>query len=145
MLSADVVNGVGLEQQQKEARENLTEVSALLTRSSADPAYTPRHGYTLRGVSTDPHVIYILCPVDEGNMTRGTRTEGAEEEHVNVMADGPAVTEQWWRISYLSGEAKPVQKLVSLLCVYSRPHQLADHDGYKVGLEKKQANLGSCI
>ena len=63
-----------------------------MTGPSPNPKFHPRHPYTLRGVSTEPHILYVLYP---------------------VTSDNDAREYQWWRISYSSIDSRPATKVVS--------------------------------
>lgn len=112
-----IISGKALEEQKDRAREKLAEISALLTRPSDDPKTNPQHPYTLRGVSTDPNVTYVLCAVEEGKGNDSTQDKLAVDDDMGdeAMRGGgsTAVDYQWWKLSYLSGDSKPVTKTVS--------------------------------
>ncbi|KAI9826835.1 MAG: hypothetical protein M1832_005774 [Thelocarpon impressellum] len=86
-----------LEEQKEKARQRLREISSLMTEPHEDPDLNPTHRYTLRGVSTDPHVTYVLYP--------GTLESPPDPDDPNPREY------QWWRLSYASKDAKPVTKM----------------------------------
>lgn len=114
MVVAD--NVIVLDEQKEMARASLKEVSALLTRPSNERGTSPLHAYTLRGVSTDPYITYVLRAVDnEDGAVDGT----AERESTEGVVDGEPAQRgstmgyQWWRILFSTSDAKPVTKMAS--------------------------------
>lgn len=100
----------------------MAEISAVLTRPSEDAKFNPRHRYILRGVSTEPHITYVLCAVeDEGEGGGEGEGEGASNSITNQEVQeghetgsaGPTTRYQWWKLSFSSGDPKPVSKTVS--------------------------------
>lgn len=82
-----------LERRKQEAQETFRKHSKVLTEqtSSTDPPYNK---YTLRGVSTLPHVTYVL--------KRRVPEEGTQDAHEANRPD----EWQWWRISFSTDDAK---------------------------------------
>lgn len=125
-----------LDEQKDKARESLKEVSALLTGPSSEPSTHPKHPYTLRGVSTEPHITYVLCPVAEQaeNMdvekTEGQPTEG--EPGVEQPPQRPAQYE-WWRISTSSSDSSNMTKMASH-AISSRARHLSVRKGHLRGI-----------
>jgi hypothetical protein len=72
-------------------------ITAELTMPSAEPSISPYHRYTLRGVSTKEHIVYLLRPTVEVM---------PYSEH-NGSNSRPW---QWWRISLSNEEAEAKQK-----------------------------------
>ncbi|KAI4724189.1 hypothetical protein E4T49_08081 [Aureobasidium sp. EXF-10728] len=72
-----------LEEEKEKTRKALTELS----KENGLPVENLKHRYTLRGVSTKPHVTYLLRPRDPSD---------------TAMADDEDAPEgmQWWRIEY---------------------------------------------
>ena len=66
-----------------------------LTKPTEDPATSPSHQYTLRGVATTPQLLYVL--------------EGARSDTDEDLLSFEAQDWQWWRIEYISHDAKPVK------------------------------------
>lgn len=107
-LDADDI-GLALDEQKDKARESLAEISAVLTRPSDDPKINPRRRYTLRGVSTEPHITYVLCAMEgEDANNASVNQENREEGHEMATKNY-----QWWRMSFTSGDSNPVSKTVS--------------------------------
>lgn len=77
---------VDLEKRKEEAVKSLKEFSHRLTGPSDLPEYSPRHKYTLRGVCTLPHVMYVL------------RRDESQPDGTDMDVD--ANNWQWWRISF---------------------------------------------
>jgi hypothetical protein len=93
-----------LEEQKERALEIYRSVAQQLTQPSSDPTEPPTHKYTLRGVSTKPHVTYVLRPVLEDLMDVGDDNNG----EVNGEPNGIGKSEtawQWWRISFSREES----------------------------------------
>ena len=72
----------------------MKEISQLYTQPSSDPQQPPYHKFTLRGVSTDAHSVYIL-----------ERTVPEDEDDI---LSSEAKDWQWWRIEFGSSETKSV-------------------------------------
>ncbi|KAI9837545.1 MAG: hypothetical protein M1819_007196 [Sarea resinae] len=85
-----------LDEQKEKARASLRDLSRLLTDESEDVELKPKQRYTLRGVSTEPHITYVLHALDE--------------DANDNTPDAVARKEQWWRICYSASESKPVSK-----------------------------------
>ncbi|KAI9791947.1 MAG: hypothetical protein M1816_003216 [Peltula sp. TS41687] len=97
-----------LEEQKDKAKESLAEISVVLARPSNDPKINPKHRYTLRGVSTEPHITYVLCTVQDEESNNSTLNQATQE----VAGQGPGTQSyQWWRMSFTSGESNPVSKM----------------------------------
>ncbi|KAI9721532.1 MAG: hypothetical protein M1812_002294 [Candelaria pacifica] len=88
-----------LDHQKEIVRAELRKLSAMLTEPSSDPEKPPHHLYTLRGVSTEPHITYVLRPLEA---TTADRTP-----------DAVARGWQWWKLSYFTTETKPMSKTAS--------------------------------
>lgn len=69
----------------------------MYTKASDDPTKPPHHKYTLRGVSATPSTVYVL-----------EKTELEDEED---MLSTEAKDWQWWKLAFMSNEAKPVIRL----------------------------------
>ncbi|KAJ5794896.1 hypothetical protein N7457_001495 [Penicillium paradoxum] len=86
-----------LELRKQSAMESLREISKILTESSESPSEPPVHKYTLRGVCTEPHVIYVLsnpkstAPAHLMDLDSNTENSGNYE---------------WWRISFSAEDGK---------------------------------------
>jgi hypothetical protein len=70
--------------------ESLRELTKALTKSASEEGY-PRNKYTLRGVSTKPHITYVLRRAD---FSDESSTDTIDNEW------------QWWRISFSRDDAK---------------------------------------
>ena len=76
------------------AHKQLKEISQMYTQPSGNPDQPPHCKYTLRGVSTNPHNVYVLertAPEDDGD-----------------LLSSEAKDWQWWRIEFLSSDTSPV-------------------------------------
>jgi hypothetical protein len=92
-----------LEEQKERVLEIYRNVAQQLTQpSSSDPWEPPTHKYTLRGVSTKPHIIYVLRPVLEDLMDVNDDDTGQVNGEPASTGQGKTAW-QWWRISF-SGE-----------------------------------------
>ncbi len=69
----------------------------MYTKASGDPTEPPHHRYTLRGVSTTSSTVYVL--------------ERTKPEHEDDMLSTEAKDWQWWKITFMSNEAKPVVRM----------------------------------
>ena len=93
-----------LEEQKERTHEVYRSVAQQLTHPSPDPEEPPTHKYTLRGVSTKPHITYVLRPVIEDLMDiSGEGNEGVSGEPNGTSEDKAAW--QWWRISFSDEES----------------------------------------
>lgn len=77
--------------------DSLREISKTLTEPSKSPSEPPVHRYTLRGVCTQPHVIYVL-----------SNPKQAAPGHLmdldsNIEKGGEY---EWWRISFSREDGK---------------------------------------
>lgn len=93
-----------LEEQKERALEIYRSVAQQLTEPLSDPQEPPMHKYTLRGVSTKPHVTYVLRPVLEDLMDINDDDHG----QLNGEPAGTGQSEtawQWWRISFSAEES----------------------------------------
>ncbi|KAI9887813.1 MAG: hypothetical protein M1823_000335 [Watsoniomyces obsoletus] len=79
------------EKEKQAAKEQLQDVANLFTDWTDDHTAQPHHSYTLRGVSTEPNVTYVLHPTRRGDTMRGGQTKDWNE---------PFWQYQWWRMSY---------------------------------------------
>ena len=94
------LNGwIVLEDSKAQKLENLRDVSKLLTKPSADPDTSPKHKYTLRGVSTNHNTTYVL-----------ERTRPEDEDD---LLSAEASDWQWWKITFSPGDTKPITYTVS--------------------------------
>ncbi|KAH0538601.1 hypothetical protein FGG08_004802 [Glutinoglossum americanum] len=75
-----------LEEQKEKAKASLQELSTLLTQPSDDPENSPQMRYTLRGVTTLPHITYVLLPISEGE--------------TGNTPDAISRGQQWWKINF---------------------------------------------
>ncbi|KAH0562569.1 hypothetical protein GP486_002753 [Trichoglossum hirsutum] len=75
-----------LDEQKEMARESLQELCTLLTQPSDDPEKSPTLRYTLRGVTTLPHITYVLLPISEGET--GNTPDAISRGH------------QWWKVNF---------------------------------------------
>lgn len=91
---------VALEDSKNHALGKLEEVSKLYTKRDADSEHIPHHPYTLRGVCSNPKTIYVL---------EKTRPEVEDD-----MLSAEAKDWQWWKITYVGSDSKPVSEKVSL-------------------------------
>jgi hypothetical protein len=83
-----------LEKRKQEAQETFRKYSKILTEPTS-PTEPPFNKYTLRGVSTLPHITYVLKRSAPEGITGG---QGSEEGKPNDW--------QWWRISFSTDDAK---------------------------------------
>ncbi|KAE8396221.1 ubiquitin interaction motif protein [Aspergillus alliaceus] len=85
-----------LVQRRENAIETLRSYTKILTEPSNPSGKVPHYKYTLRGVCTEPHVIYVLRP----------------RAHKEEIVDNNSTTTnewQWWRISFSTDDAKARQ------------------------------------
>jgi len=82
-----------IESIKEELAANSKAITAELTIPNAEPSISPFHRYTLRGVSTKEHIVYLLRPSVE--VTPDSEPDGSISRPC-----------QWWRISLSSEEAK---------------------------------------
>jgi hypothetical protein len=82
-----------------ELAANSKAATAELTTPNVEPSFSPSHRYTLRGVSTKQHIIYLLRPKD--GVTQDSEASGSMSGQW-----------QWWRISMPSEEAKQKHPVV---------------------------------
>ena len=93
-----------LEEQRERTVEVYRSVTQQFTQPSPNPHEPPTHRYTLRGVSTKPHITYVLRPVVEDLMDVNDGNSGeAKDECSGDCAGEPAW--QWWRISFSDEES----------------------------------------
>jgi hypothetical protein len=83
---------IALEESKTQALNKLREISALYTKPSSDPSESPRHKYTLRGLSTSPNTTYILA-----------NSSGPDDL---LSTDVPEY--QWWKIQFSQGDVHPI-------------------------------------
>ncbi|KAI9871811.1 MAG: hypothetical protein M1830_002426, partial [Pleopsidium flavum] len=88
-----------LEKRRDEARDQLRNLSQLLTKPTDNPEEPPHNKYTLRGVSTEPHITYVLQQLDPNDIDHSSNAE--------------ATGWQWWRISYSAADANPISTTAS--------------------------------
>ncbi len=89
-----------MDDSKKSALGKLEEVSKLYTKPAANPDDPPHHKYTLRGVCGDPKTIYVL--------------EKTQPDVGNDMLSTEAKDWQWWKITYVGSDSKPVSHSASL-------------------------------
>ena len=77
---------IALEEQKEKAKASLQELSTLLTQPSDDPENSPHLRYTLRGVTTLPHITYVLLPISDGE--------------TGNTPDAVLRGQQWWKINF---------------------------------------------
>jgi hypothetical protein len=99
-----------LEEQKERALEVYRYVAQQLTRPSSDPQEPPTNKYTLRGVSTKPHITYVLRPVLEDLMDVSDENNGGVNGEPSETGGGETAW-QWWRISFSSEESHPSGEL----------------------------------
>lgn len=99
MGSIKANNLLAFEVSKELAREKLDELSKLYTKPTNDEEMPPHHRYTLRGVCGLSHRLYVLekTQVDNENDTFGSEAKDW----------------QWWKISYIGTDSKPVSRTVS--------------------------------
>lgn len=95
------------EEARESARERLKEISKLYTEPTDGPGEELKHKYTLRGVSTNPHTVYMLEKVV------------VEAEDFDML-DAGSPDWQWWKLEYVSSDPRPVVTEVSHLHVLIR-------------------------
>lgn len=83
-----------IEKKRQKLLIELKATTARFTTPHADSPSSPFHRYTLRGLSTKPHITYVLRRAAEA-------THEAESERLG------STLWQWWRISISSEGAKP--------------------------------------
>jgi hypothetical protein len=74
------------------------------TQPSSDPNEPPTHRYTLRGVSTKPHITYVLRPVIEDLIDISDDNSGEAKDESSGNCAGETAW-QWWRISFSDEES----------------------------------------
>ena len=85
-----------LEESKEQALRKMRELSRLYTEPSDKPDESPKHRYTLRGISTNPSTTYVLA------------NPNTSEDLIDTeLADW-----QWWKIEHISGNPKPVSYTV---------------------------------
>lgn len=87
------------------ALEKLNEFSKLYTKPSDNPEVNPHHKYMLRGVCSLANTMYVL------EMTR-------PDDENDILSSEPTDW-QWWKISFIGTDSKPVSRTVSLYHFYS--------------------------
>ncbi|EEP78827.1 predicted protein [Uncinocarpus reesii 1704] len=84
-----------LSQKEQQVKESLKRFSKSLTEKDDDSEKPPHHKYTLRGVSTHPHLMYVL-----------KRVPGAKNMR-DIFPDMTFENEwEWWRISFSVEDGK---------------------------------------
>ena len=106
-----------LDEQKAKARESLREASALFTRPSDEGDTVVRLPYTLRGISTDAHITYVLHPVEDGTESAGFKEsqekQGDMDAEIEGQSERVASSWQWWRVDFSPSNSKPVSKMAS--------------------------------
>ena len=87
-----------LEDLKNQALQNMRELSKLYTKPSEEDDLPLHHRFTLRGVAIDSTTTYVL----------------ANPNTVEDLIDTDQSEWQWWKLSYNSGEARPVDCSVSV-------------------------------
>jgi hypothetical protein len=90
-----------LEEQKERTLEVYRSVTQQFTQPSSDPNEPPTHRYTLRGVSTKPHITYVLRPVVEDLMDVSDDNSGEAKDEFSAGE----TAWQWWRISFSDEES----------------------------------------
>lgn len=90
-----LIDREALEAGKQKALETMRSYSKMLTEPSASPDDISLHGYTLRGVCTEPHVTYVL------------KRSGDAGDLMELDEGGPEY--QWWRISFSTEDGKTRQ------------------------------------
>jgi hypothetical protein len=93
-----------LEEQKERTLEVYRSVVQQFTQPSPDPNEPPTHRYTLRGVSTKPHITYVLRPVLEDLMDVSDENSGEAKDEFSGNCAGETAW-QWWRISFSDEES----------------------------------------
>lgn len=85
-----------LDAEKQKIRDDLRKHSGILTDSSITGDDPPHNKYTLRGLCTAPHIIYVL------------RKDGQNQSEVNLIEMEESQSEEWhwWRISFSADDAK---------------------------------------
>lgn len=91
----------------EKAREKLNEFSKLYTKPSDNPEVHPYHKYMLRGVCSLVSTMYVL-----------ERTQPDDEN--DILSSEPTDW-QWWKISFIGTDSKPVSRTVGFYIFYSGP------------------------
>lgn len=99
-----------LEERKERALQLYRTVARQLTQPSSDPLEPPTHKYTLRGVSTHPHITYVLRPVVEDLMDVGDDNHDQVNGEVGGT-DQARTAGQWWRISFSNDESHLADEL----------------------------------
>ena len=99
-----------LEEQTERTLEIFRSVAQQLTQPSSDSKDPPMHKYTLRGVSTKPHITYVLRPVLEDLMDVSGDDKGDANGEWNGTG-GDEAAWQWWRISFSNEESHLSEEL----------------------------------
>lgn len=100
----------------EKALEKLNEFSKLYTKPSDNPEVHPHHKYMLRGVCSLGSTMYVL-----------ERTQPDDEN--DILSSEPTDW-QWWKISFIGTDSKPVSRTVGLYLFYSgqrTQHALSRH------------------
>ena len=83
------------EEVKRQAHEQLRTLSQMYTKPPNSDGEAPIHKYSLRGISTNPHTVYVL--------------EKTAPEDWNDILSAEAKDWQWWRIAYLRDNTEPVE------------------------------------
>lgn len=94
-----VLIDLAFEISKEKARQKLNEFSKLYTKPSDDPEVHPYHKYMLRGVCSLASTLYVL-----------ERTQPDDEN--DILSSEPTDW-QWWKISFIGTDSKPVSRTVS--------------------------------
>lgn len=105
-----VLTDLAFEILREKARAKLNEFSKLYTNPSDNPEVHPNHKYMLRGVCSLASTMYVL-----------ERTQPDDEN--DILSSEPTDW-QWWKISFIGTDSKPVSRTVSLylFCSGQRAH-----------------------
>ena len=94
-----------LGEQKERTLELYRKVAQQLTQPSENPSDPPNLKYTLRGVSTKPHITYVLRPAVQDLMDFEGDEAGAQTDDAQW---------QWWRISFSREETSQSQMYPTL-------------------------------
>ncbi len=92
-----------LDEQKERTLELYRKVAQQLTQPSENLLDAPSHKYTLRGVSTQPHITYVLRPAVQDLMDFGVEEDIEQTDNSEW---------QWWRISFSREEPQRSQQSV---------------------------------
>ncbi|KAL9128739.1 MAG: hypothetical protein Q9217_002646 [Psora testacea] len=94
--------------------DRMREISKLYTEPSNDPDKPPKHKYTLRGVMSNPNIVYVL-----------EKETPEEDEDMLGSRNGEW---KWWRLEYMASSINPI---ITTKVTESQVLDAASNDSYK--------------